>query len=154
MPKKEEVFYSPVVGWLEENGYKTTVFKEEFPVGIPTLSALGISFLYPCIVGYKKEDDTEVLTVVEVRTSKNLLFDAIGRCSVYRKMGAFSYLAVPKEIGGEITDTSFYRDLGIGLLVIDEKTVVEKVRAESQIPQREDMRKILLSMVKSGIKKK
>jgi hypothetical protein len=151
MPKKEELFYSPVIEWLKDNGFRAIQFRDEFVVGIPSLSMLGIQFIKPCIVGYKKEDDTEVLAVVEVRDSKQLLFDAIGRCAIYRKMGAYSYIAVPKEIGDEITDTSLYRDLGIGLLVIEGKEVKEKVKAESQIPQREEMRNILLSMVKFAI---
>ena len=70
---------------------------------LPTGPLLGISFLEPDIVAYKKETGGERLVVAEVKRNQMNLLDGIGRSvKVFSTVTDFVYLALPKIMADRI----------------------------------------------------
>jgi hypothetical protein len=157
----EESLYEPIKVWLESKGYKAIISGKKRQILLSTGPLLGVSFLEPDVIGYKKEDDKDRLVIVEVKTDPMFFFDGLGRCFVYKTVANHVYLAVPKDIAEKIGTDSLFEEkegagLGVGILAIDlgGNKVEVRVEAKETSGLRSDLRDILVKMVKSklGIK--
>ncbi|MDT7886091.1 MAG: hypothetical protein RQ968_01805 [Thermoproteota archaeon] len=157
----EESLYEPIKVWLESKGYKAIISGKKGHILLPTGSLLGVKYLEPDVIGYKKEGYKDCLAIVEAKTDPALFFDGLGRCFVYKMVANYVYLALPKEIAEKIGTDSLFEEkqgagLGVGILAVDlEGNKVEvRVEAKETFGLRIDLRDILVKMVKSklGIK--
>jgi hypothetical protein len=79
----EESLYEPIKVWLESKGYKAIISGKKRQILFSTGPLLGVSFLEPDVIGYKKENYKDRLVIVEVKTDPIFFFDGLGRCFVY-----------------------------------------------------------------------
>ncbi|RSN78687.1 MAG: hypothetical protein DSO07_00805 [Thermoproteota archaeon] len=152
--KKEEQLYEPIRRWLELKEFRALIPGKEKQIVLPVGALFGVRSLEPDVVGYKKSNHRDLLTVVEAKADRVGLFDGLGRCLIYQKVADFVYLALPRRIAEGIGENSLYKDFGIGILSVDGDRVEERVKAEQQYSHRSELREILLSMVKAvlGVK--
>lgn len=149
----ERSFYEPIKEWLESKEYRAVISGGKRRIYLPTGALLGVSFLEPDVIAYKEETRVDRLAIVEAKTDPMYLFDGLGRCFVYETVADYVYLAVPKDVAEEIGAGSLFEDLKVGILSVDPETrkVEEKVKAKELYPGRNDLRGILLKMVKSTL---
>lgn len=152
MKIKESLLYEPVRSWLEEQGYKAKVVGGTKSIVLATGPRLGVSSVEPDVIGYKKEDYSEVLTVVEVKADPMYLFDGIGRCEVFKSIANFVYLGLPEKIASKIGSNSLFEFMQIGVLSISsEHSVKIKVEARKNYNQDHFLRPVMIAMVKSAL---
>ena len=151
MKIKESLLYEPVRNWLEEQGYKAKVVGGTRSIVLATGPRLGVSSIEPDVIGYKKEDYSEVLTVVEVKADPMYLFDGIGRCEVFKSIADFVYLGLPEKIASKIGSNSLFESMQLGILSISsEHSVKIKVEARKNYNQDYLMRPVMIAMIKSA----
>jgi hypothetical protein len=155
----ERGFYEPVKAWLESRGYRTVITEGRKQIVLPTGTLLGVAFLEPDVIGYKRENGDH-LVIVETKADPMFLFDGLGRCFVYRTVADYVYLAIPRKIADRIGAGSLFEErsgvgLGVGILAVDPETgeVEERVEAGEVDPRswHGDLRKTLIGMVKSTL---
>lgn len=152
MKEKEALLYEPTRNWLEEQGYKAKVVGGTRSIILATGPRLGVSSVEPDVIGYKKEEYSEVLTVVEVKADPMYLFDGIGRCEVFKAIADFVYLALPERIASKIGINSLFEPMQIGVLSISsEHSVKIKVEAKKNYNQDYLLRPVMIAMVKSAL---
>lgn len=152
MKIKESLLYEPVRNWLEEQGYKAKVVGGTRSIVLATGPRLGVSSIEPDVIGYKKEDYSEVLTVVEVKADPMYLFDGIGRCEVFKSIADFVYLGLSEQIASKIGSNSLFESMQIGILSISlEHGVKIKVEARKNYNQDYLTRPVMIAMVKSAL---
>jgi hypothetical protein len=117
---------------------------------------LGVGYLEPDVIGYKKEGYEEYLTIIEAKADPMYIFDGLGRCYVYQTVADYVYLALPKKLAEKIGPGSFFeRELRIGILSVnkvnDKIDVEVKIRAQKIYLHRHEMRMVLMDMVKAAL---
>jgi hypothetical protein len=154
----ERSFYEPIRKWLESKGYNAVIEDRKRKILLSTGALLGIGTIEPDVVGYKKENYTEYLVIVEAKTDPMFLFDGLGRCFVYKTVANYVYLALPKEVAEKIGTGSLFEErygvgLGVGVIGVDPETkeVEERVEAKEITSWRNDLREALVGMVKSAL---
>jgi hypothetical protein len=110
---KQQTLYEPTKTWLESQGFRAMVTGASKHFVVPVSDLFSAPFMVPDIVGV---DEGGRVVIAEVETDKEKLFDALGRCMLWRCMATFVYLVYPK---GQISRAPFLRRLGIGLLEAD-----------------------------------
>jgi hypothetical protein len=152
----EKSFYEPIKIWLESKGYKAVISGGKRQILLPTGALLGVAFLEPDVIGYKKEDRKDLLAIVEAKTDPMFFFDGLGRCFVYKTVANYVYLATPKEVAEKIGTGSLFEEksgvgLGVGVLAVDPESKKVEVRVEAKeiYVWHDDLRDILVRMVKS-----
>jgi hypothetical protein len=76
---------------------------------------LGVRFPEPGVVGHRRENYQDLLTIVKIKA----------------KRADLVYLTFPKEITEEVGEHSLYKDFGIGMLSVDGDKVEERARLGS-----------------------
>ena len=148
----ESELYEPVKRWLELQGYKTLITAGKRQIFVTTGSFLGVGLLEPDVVGYKKEDYSECLAVVEVKADPMYLFDGIGRCRVFQTVADYVYLALPQQFVDKIGSSSLYeKELKIGILSVGKDEIKEHSKADKVYSHRHELRTVLMSMVKAAL---
>ncbi len=74
---------------------------------------VSVSYMVPDLVGARDLD----VVIVEVEKDRERLFDAIGRCMLWRCIARFVYLALPENAVPQ--RVPFLSRIGIGLLAVD-----------------------------------
>jgi len=156
----ERSFYEPIKVWLESKEYKVVITGGKKQIVLPTGALLGVAFLEPDVIGYRRGNYGDCLTIVEAKTDPMFFFDGLGRCFVYKTVANYVYLAIPREVAEKIGTDSLFEErsgvgLGVGVLAVDPeaKKVEERVEAKevSSYSWHNDLRKTLIGMVKSTL---
>lgn len=147
----EKPLYEALERWFTAQGYKVASTTGEGMVILPTGPLLGISFLEPDIVAYKKETGGERLVVAEVKRNQMHLLDGIGRCEVFSTVTDFVYLALPKIMADRIGSEALFKAMKVGVLSVEEGNVDVKVKAEQNYLHQYNLRQTLLAMVKARL---
>ena len=149
---KEFMFYEPVKVWLEQEGYQARVVGGTRSISLPTGPRLGVSSIEPDVIGYKKEDYSELLALVEVKIDPMGLLDGIGRCEVFKVVADFVYLALHEDnIANKIGANSLYERMEVGVLSVSLGDVKVKTPAKRLYNQDHYLREVMLAMVKSAL---
>lgn len=152
MKNREALLYEPIRNYLEEQGYKARIVGGTRSIVLATGPRLGVSSVEPDIVGYRKEQYSEVLTVVEVKTDPMYLFDGIGRCEVFKAIADFVYLALPDRIASQIGSNSLFEPMQVGVLSISpEHEVRVKVQPRQNLSHDYHLRQVMIAIVKSAL---
>jgi len=150
---REVIFYEPVAKWLKSQGYQVLIAAATVQVILPLGSLLGVQFLKPDIVGYKKDEYKEIIASVEIKIDPMQIYDGIGKCVILQQVSDYVYLALPEEYASKVGPGSFFEDLSIGLLGVQtDGQVTVHVEAKEVPPHKKySLRQTFLGMVKSAL---
>jgi len=115
--------YFPIIKeWLEKNNYKAIITGDAHHLVIPIWDIFPIrSHVIPDVIGYK-ENPFPHLTIVEVETKLDKIFEAIGKCMIWKTIASIVFLAYPE---GSIRKLPALEKLGLGLISVSENEVRE-----------------------------
>jgi hypothetical protein len=108
-----------------KNGWQALI-SAEAGISIPTGPYFPRITIQPDLVAYKKEQYSEKIACIEVKTSVNDIYQGIGQCALYKLMSNFVYLALPKHICDTIQNPKMFKGMGIGLLEFVEHDQLER----------------------------
>ncbi len=109
----QKVFYEAIRVWLQNQGFLAFVTgdKQKFVVSVSDL--VSAPYMVPDLVGARNFH----VVIVEVEKDRKRLFDAVGRCMLWRCIATFVYLALPESAVPQ--RASFLTRIGVGLLAVD-----------------------------------
>lgn len=110
---KQKDLYEPIKAWLQTRGVRALISGTQMTMVLPISDLISMPYKVPDLIGV---DGQSHVVIIEVEKDKKRFFDALGRCSLWKCMAKFVYMAFPK---GEIIRAPFLKKLGIGLLEVE-----------------------------------
>jgi hypothetical protein len=104
--------YGHVKQWLTQENFTCAIVAPRMSLVVPLRDLVPAPYRIPDLVGFR---DGKVV-IIEVERRKERLFEALGKCMVWKCIASFVYLAYPSGVFDEIP---VLRRLGLGLLSVD-----------------------------------
>ncbi len=113
----QKALYEAIRTWLQNQGFQAFVTGNKMKFVIPVSDLISAPYKVPDLIGVKDLGALTRVVIVEVEKDRKRLFDAVGRCLLWRCIATFVYLAFPENAVPE--RAPFLSRIGLGLLAVD-----------------------------------